>query len=268
MSRYSQLYTERGKATADSQRFRTRIAGYMLRTLAAEQGYRSAGLLHQTLGIDVPAGAARTWLGDFFRQAELRDVLDAITVVRSAVLRGSRIDASEWRSFVVRAAKEENLAYRIDDDCVVHPYVDSEFEANRASALEALADPKFGEARNDFEAAFRHLRNGEGKQAIRMMFPAVETAVKVLFPGRVTRLEVTEVDRQLVPAMVTKYTGNQPAIDAGRRLLDGFKDWIIASHPYRHGQEIQEATDLPRDLVVAHLSAGATYLRWTIEIST
>jgi hypothetical protein len=58
---------------------------------------------------------------------------------------------------------------------------------NQASALEVLSDSRFGEARTDFEAAYRILRGGNGKEAIRMMFPAVEVAAKVLslarFPG-------------------------------------------------------------------------------------
>src|ERR1700736_2047978 len=63
-----------------------------------------------------------------------------------------------------------------------------------------------------------------------------------------------------------RYAGNQPAIAAGRLLLDGMKDWINASQLYRHGQDQQEPADPPKDFVIAHLSAGATYLRWMIEL--
>ena len=47
---------------------------------------------------------------------------------------------------------------------------------DRASALEVLGDSRFGEARTDFEAAHRQLRGGKGKEATRIMFPAVEVA--------------------------------------------------------------------------------------------
>jgi hypothetical protein len=102
-----------------------------------------------------------------------------------------------WHIEVSRIFTEENLAYRLDSDAIVHPYVDVEFESNRTSALEALRDPMFGEARTDFDAAYRHLRGREYKQAIRMMFPAVEVAAKVLFPGAFSRLMPNEVDKHL-----------------------------------------------------------------------
>src|SRR5205085_2661377 len=63
-----------------------------------------------------------------------------------------------------------------------------------------------------------------------------------------------------------RYAGNQAAIDAGAQLLEGMKAWIIASQPYRHGQEQEEPTDPPSDFVIAYLSSGATYLRWLVEL--
>jgi hypothetical protein len=44
------------------------------------------------------------------------------------------------------------------------------------------------------------------------------------------------------------------------------KNWINASHLYRHGQEQEERAEPPKDFVIAHLSTGATYLRWMIEL--
>jgi hypothetical protein len=137
---------------------------------------------------------------------------------------------------------------------------------NLRSTLEALNNPRFGEARRDFEAAFRHLRDGEGKAAIRSMFPAVETAAKILCPGAMSRLMPNEVDQHFVPRLRRVYAGNQPAIDAGTQLLRGMKDWITGAQPYRHGQEVEEPAEPPVELVVAFLSAGAVYLRWLIEL--
>ena len=77
-----------------------------------------------------------------------------------------------------------------------------------------------------------------------MMFPAVETAAKVLFPGAFSRLMPNEVDKHLKRLVLeASALGNQPAIDAGRLLLDGMKNWINASQPYRHGQEQQEPAE-------------------------
>src|SRR6202035_2457671 len=114
------------------------------------------------------------------------------------------------------------IARSIDEDAIVHPYVDAEFEINQTSALEALRDIRFGEARTDFEAAYGHLRDGKGKEALRTMFPAVEVAAKVLFPGAFSRLTPIEVEKHIKPKIEQQYGGNEPAIAAGRQLLDGF----------------------------------------------
>jgi hypothetical protein len=101
------------------------------------------------------------------------------------------------------------------------------------------------------------------------MFPAVETAAKVLRPGgAIKRLMPNEVEQHFVPLVRTKYAGNQPAIDAGRLLLQGLKEWINSSQPYRHGQEVEEPAEPPQEFVVAFLSNGATYPRWLIELAS
>jgi hypothetical protein len=98
---------------------------------------------------------------------------------------------------------------------------------------------------------------------MRMMFPAVEVAAKVLFPGAFSRLMPNEVDKYLRPRLHQRYPNNDPAINAGRLLLQGMQEWIKAAQLYRHGQEQQEP---PEDFVIAHLSTGASYLRWMIEL--
>jgi hypothetical protein len=222
-------------------------------------------------GCDIP-GTSHSFgtayhLDQFFDQADIRDVLDAITVIFEVFSDMYQPHIPEkWISAVDRIFDEEHLAYRVDADGIVHPFVDAEFEINRASALAALGDPRFGEAHTDFEAAYRQLRDGNGKEALRMMFPAVEVAAKVLFPGAFARLMPNEVDRHIAPRMRARYAGNQPAIDAGNQLLGGMKSWINATQSYRHGQEQQEPAEPPMDFVIAHFSAGATYLRWMIEL--
>jgi hypothetical protein len=276
MSRYSQLYIERGQPVRDSERFRQRLAAFITHRL----NYGRAGLdaIFANMGLEIGCQVGRQshpGLKDFFAKASMPDVLDVITIV-VRVGHNPPSDhfaeiylktAEEWRAHVQRAFKEENLAYRLGTDDIVHPHVDQEFEANRTAAVAALGLQKFGQARHDFDEAFRHLRNGEGKQAARMMFPAIETAARVLFPGAFTRLGPTEVDRHLVPRLEARYAGNQPAIEAGRQMLEALKKWINASQPYRHGQEVRDPAEPPQDLVVAYLSAGATFHRWMIELA-
>ena len=268
MSRYSQLYIERGLRTSDSERARRR-----LNAILNKLGYAALqpiGLkIVEVQGCYVPTDTRGFYhLDRFFKEAEGRDVLDAVTTIFSVFSEMYQPHIPEmWISAVERILEEEHLAYRVDPQSgVVHLFVDIEFEVNRASALEALGDPRFGDARTDFEAAFRHLRDGNGKEALRMMFPAVEVAAKVLFPGKFASLAANEVDKYIRPVLDRRYAGNQPAIDAGRLLLGGMKNWINAAHPYRHGPEQQEPADPPTDFVIAHLSAGATYLRWIIKL--
>lgn len=265
MTRYSQLYVERGHPEQDSERARVRL--YTFFENNHDNIYQIVRThLEAELGIEIP----KYGLKKFFISSAIRDLLDTITEV-AICLRNSRphsgnTHSERWLLNANRIFSEENLAYRIGDDGIVHPYPDAEFEINRASALSALDRSQFAEAQRDFEEAFRHLRNGEGKQALRMMFPAVETAAKVLFPGAFARLMPNEVERYLKPRLEQRYTGNEPAKSAGRLLLESFKKWIEAAQPYRHGQEQQALAEPPQDFVIAHLSAGATYLRWMIEL--
>lgn len=266
MSKYSQLYIERGRPEPDSDRARVRLCALFQDIFRGKIREDAKRFLTRRLGVHVIAA------DDFFATCEIRDLLDTVTEVTEFIARYPDIANAqichEWQSDVDQIFVEENLAYRVDDDAIVHPYVDQEFEINRTCALEALGDPKFDEARTDFGAAYRHLRGREYKQTIVMMSRAVEVAAKVLFPGAFSRLMPNEVDKQLKPRLEQRYAGNEPATKAGRLLLDGLKNWISATQLYRHGQEQQEAAEPPEDFVIAHLSAGATYLRWMIELGS
>jgi hypothetical protein len=265
MARYSQLYIERGKRTADSPRARRRLASWFIGTYP-HSGLELRRILRIELGYEFVGTNQITDIRDFFETSVVNDFLDSITLSYGVLERHTTTGADDWRIFAERVFREENCSYRIDASCVVHPFIDCEFAVNQSAALEALNEAGFGEARKDFEEAFRHLRNGEGKAALRMMFPAVETTAKVLFPGALSRLMPNEVGKHILPCLRERYAGNQPAIDAGTQLLEGMKAWIVASQPYRHGQEQEGPIEPPKDFVIAHLSAGATYLRWMIEL--
>lgn len=268
MSRFSQLYIERGVRETDSARARRRLASWWGESSWIHIIHRN---LQNELGYVFNPGATyQVAIREFFEQSTIRDLFDGITIIYEMMATTGatdlRILADPWLKFVTRVLEEENLSYRIDDAGVIHPFVDQEYEANQNAALEALSDQRFGEARGDFEAAYRHLRNGDRKAALRSMFPAVETAVKVLCPGAMARLMPNEVDHHFLPKLRQVYAGNQPAIDAGTQLLQGMKNWITAAQPYRHGQEVAEPAEPPPEFVVAFLSVGAGYLRWLIEL--
>jgi hypothetical protein len=269
MSRYSQLYIERGKPAQDSERFRRRLCLFVERELSESAGKIVAEI--EWTGAVVPSlpsvygPSAYANLRSYFEKATVPDLLDAITIVLQ-VLRPPNPKGTKWQEYVERVFREENLTYRLGSDGIVHPHIDQEFEANRAAAIETLNSPKFNETKHGFNEAFRHLRNGEGRQAVRMMFPAVETAARVLFPGEFQSFDVNQVARHLQPRLEAKYAGNEPALKAGRQMLEGLKKWITASHNYRHGQEVESLAHPPQDLVVAYVSTGAAFLRWMIEL--
>jgi hypothetical protein len=264
LSRYSQLYIERGNRLLDSERFRVRLHAIFEENLEELFGDRIAKAVKASQGIDIQSGLRRYLFGRFFRGAEIRDVLDFVTTVFDVVQNATY--RKFWLESIATIFEEEHLGYRVDPEGIVHPYVDQQFEMTQRAAIEALNQDQFRQARTEFEAAFRHLRGRENIQALRMMFPAVETVAKVLFPGAFPRLTSNEVDRHIAPRMQARYVGNQPATDAANQLLAGMKNWINAAHQYRHGAGAEEPTNPPDDLVIALLSAGATYLRWIIEI--
>jgi hypothetical protein len=241
LTRFSQLYIDRGKPTGDSERLRNRLAAEAEAGDISEYAASIVREINRQIACNiVDYGSKRIALGKFFRQGAMRDVLDAITVTFGTLLRADLSSlAKAWLRNCAICLVEENVAYRVGPDGIVHPFVDQEFEANRAASLAALADPKLAEARSEFEAAHRHLRDGENKQAIRSMFASAETTLKVLYPGKIDRLEVKELNNHVRPRLLSMYTDNEPAIMASNRLLEGFGKWIVASHQYRHGQEVR-----------------------------
>jgi hypothetical protein len=86
----------------------------------------------------------------FFFNSEVSLLLDSITVINQYL--GEHFPDSlskHWLSRVNRIFTEEHLAYRVEEEGIVRPFVDEEFQVNRATALDALGDPKFGEARSE-----------------------------------------------------------------------------------------------------------------------
>jgi hypothetical protein len=82
--RFSQLYLERGAPGQDSVRMRRRIA-------ALVRNFQPDGLMNiieTELGIDVPTGYEHIKWEAFFADAELKDVLDTVTLA-AACLRNS-----------------------------------------------------------------------------------------------------------------------------------------------------------------------------------
>jgi hypothetical protein len=266
------MYVRRETRRQDSERFRRRLAASAEAGLGRLHDDYHRERLYHLLRLNLGANLGGQGVVDFelyFLECPLEEALDAITLVHNAALDvHDERSATAWAEHIQRIFDEEHLAYRLGNDGIVHPFVDQEFEVNRAAALDALNHPLLGEGRADFDASMRHLRDGHGKQAIFMAFRWLETAARVLLPGKPKLLSESVVGQEL-PGLIEKvYRGNEPAITAGRQMAETLKKWITACQPYRHGQEVTEAADPPQDLVVLHLSTGASLLRWLIGLAT
>jgi len=74
--RFSQLYLDRSKLVGDSVRFRNRLSAYFV---PVHQRLQLA--YGRAIELETGAKVGQLQIGDFFERAELRDVLDAITVI-------------------------------------------------------------------------------------------------------------------------------------------------------------------------------------------
>jgi hypothetical protein len=144
--RFSQVYLEQGAPVRDSVRFRNRIAAHYRQYVYVyeerEQPIRKA--IQRETGAKVPF-TSHYDVAKFFETAELRDVLDAITLTHQTLDPIHRGVAKEWKDFIDRVFREENLGYRLDLKCGVHYFIDEEFERNRVSTLTVLDDENMPE---------------------------------------------------------------------------------------------------------------------------
>jgi hypothetical protein len=107
-------------------------------------------------GIEIPFLQNHGWMvSDVFTKNDLRDVLDSITLIYQCLQkRGRSPTGHEWKSFVTRCLKEENVGYQLDAECGVHYFVDEEFERNRFSTLTALNEPELQGVKAAYEDAY------------------------------------------------------------------------------------------------------------------
>lgn len=260
--RFSQVYLERGKPARDSLRLRTRLAQRCYELTFAVRD-ELAPIMIRELGCEVPGHNPyyRPW--EVFQSGELRDVLDSVTLVHQFLLgRGSRSGADNWRAFVARAMAEENVGYRVDEQCGVHYDVDEEFERSRAAAVAALQHPDLRAVLAAYEDAHRHMDSQpqDTKAAVRSMFEAVETAARLICPEvkNLNRWLAENTLRERCLAVLPTEATEQKVWGA---VFDGLADWVDGLHNYRHGQGVTEPIAPSEVLAVEALSSGATYLR-------
>ena len=283
MQRFSQIYLERPKDLEDSSRMRKRISSYYeqkihFKTFASYSKNHDTTrydklvkiLIEEELGISVPyfSSSGIFYKTDALMQTcELRDFLDIIFVINTAILKNNNLSLSkEWISFVERVFREEGASYTIDANGAIHFYPDEEFKINKQSTLSALSDPRYEQALKIYENAYSALSVGkkDTRTAVKDIFEAVETIAK-LIDSRIKRLRATEVDKILKPLLERSITDPDERSFV-RTMFSSLEEWVNAHHIYRHGQKKEKHTPPSLETAILSLSCGSAYLRALIDL--
>tara|TARA_B100001250_G_scaffold410746_1_gene437829 strand:- start:649 stop:1485 length:837 start_codon:yes stop_codon:yes gene_type:complete len=261
--RFSQIYLERGKPTRDSGRFRNRIAACFRDQFSRNYNDQVINEYELETGARCKWRGIARWFSEDLQEAELRDLLDGITIVYRVLCKNRlATHGQEWRDFVARAMQEENIGYRVDQNCVVHYFVDEQFERIRSATVKALEAPGFAGVLGAFEDAHRHLDSTppDTKAAVRSMFESLEVLARLIVPDtqNLNRWLVQNTLKQKCLAVANHDPIEQKVLSG---LFDGLADWVESLHNYRHGQPQEHVVAPSEELAVLALSSGAAYLR-------
>ncbi|GAB3104552.1 hypothetical protein [Lysobacter terrae] len=268
---FSRVYCVPDSANKDSERLRFRLGTFVA---GFQSHHEIAQRIEIECGVSVPwMGSGRDWR-KFYKNAELRDVLDSVTHVFNILFEKTRDGYSgwprprEWQSFVARVFAEEHTTYVVDDRCQVRFAVDEQYATSRKATLAGLQADKWGACRAEFERAFAAM-DGETQDtngAVRAIAAAVESCAKVVAANGMARLGPVEVQRFLRPKIEAAYQGDEVATNAAALMLKALAEWVNASHQYRHGQDADDEVHAPAGLTVQFLTSGAGFIRWMIAI--
>jgi hypothetical protein len=264
-TRYSQLYIDQPNPVSDSARGRHRLAKLLEKfTRFDERTFELGQFLEAELGISVDVPNHVHW-ESFCKQADIRDLLDLVTLTYAYLLR--KQEGPLWRDAARRIFVEERLSYEIDDKCVVHPSVDKEFQRNRHATVAGLQLPRYANSLAAFERVSDELslQPPNGKGAWRGVFTAVEGLFRLMFSSA-PQLNSAAVETHLSPLVQKLYAADPAAQRAAMRQLASLKDWVDASHNYRHEPGSEEPVQPPLDLAILAISNGTSFLRWLIGL--
>jgi hypothetical protein len=269
MSRFSQLYLPPADLAEDSTRMRVRLAA-TVQDISYGQRSELPEFITRRIGVRFPQrGGYPSW-EVFFTEGDLRDVLDAITVIYDFAREKQLLTLRrEWLPDVRRIFQEERVRYRVDNNGVVHFAVDEEFERTRQGTLAGLSAPRYSAARGAFEHAYEVLAEQppNGKLALRGVFEALEITFKLFFP-RAQRLGGSELRQFLKPEIDRRYARDAAALRSAQKLHNSLVEWVDGIHFYRHGQGVEEPTQPPLDVAILGVSTGAAFLRWLLEFDS
>jgi hypothetical protein len=230
---FSRVYLKPKELIRDSMKFRRRlVAAFHL--LDSEVDFSMADHLQLQYGLSVPVGGNWAGFTQFFENADMADVLDAITGIYDGWQQHYDGAANSWKQFVIEALAQESMGYLLDDECGVHLAVDEEFEQSRAATVAGLGKTKHAAALLAFNQAMKALdgQPPDTLTAVRNVFEANEDVFKQMFPGKAKLLGSTEIEKHLRPLVGEAYGGPTKAVAS--KMVSSFADWVDGMHTYRH----------------------------------
>lgn len=279
--RFSQIYKIDTTLHADSNKFRLRLFAFINehvndRSLAKE--------IKKTLGLEVlySGGSFGSFrIKEFIQSAEIRDVLDIITITHNLLKNNMHIVTEKRRgyfsentlpekfiNFVNQCFKEENLHYIVEANGQVHFNPDKEFNSLKISTIRSLENKRYESVAHELSKAYENLDKGEGyrKDAMRNIFTSLEILFRLLCRNEnIKNLSATPVEKQFKKIVETIYSSGTNNVIAKLKLQE-FKFWVNAAHEYRHGQPIEDLDEPSLELTLLVLSSGAGFIRWLVWV--
>ena len=265
--RFSQVYLDRSTPVNDSVRMRNRISAIYWDMLSNDKN-DLISLIQKETGAKVPFTGASFSISNFFETAEIRDLLDSITIIYNYYVKSQRYKAIQWHTFISRVLREENVGYRLDGSGGVHFFVDEEFDRNRVSLIFGLtSQPAVSEL---FSKAYSFLDASppDTSSAVKAIFEAIEVLYKHLVDaGGKDILNSYGIQNKIKPLFQQAHNENPIEAKALDHMMDSLCDWIDAGHMYRHGQKVEEPAPPTLEFAVLYLSQGASYLRLLLALA-
>lgn len=157
---FSQAYLRAASTQRDSPRFRMRVHSWWMEHANDQDHAALFQLIGREQGVRPPGASWGLLWEKYFATAELRDLLDTLTLINRTVAGKSNFLAQAFGRFVTGAFYDESLGYAINEQGGVRFAVDAEYERNRFSVIDGLGDNRYAAVRDAVENAFRHLDAG------------------------------------------------------------------------------------------------------------
>ncbi|WP_040818102.1 hypothetical protein [Litoreibacter arenae] len=273
---FSRNYLKSKTNASDDTRMRHRIAKY-LEEYDGDENLDFGNYIEKELGIPVLTnsgyGPYVPWV-EVLSKCDIGDFLDILTAIHrfkpERTISKQRVSALYvFRTFVERVFREQHVAYRIDENGAVHPFIDVAFSTNLSDVLDNLDD-------HDLSAAASHLEQAEmallstkldTRQAVRSAFDALENLSKI-HAVKATQLNKDVAINQLKPKLCFVSEPHEFDRIPTEKLFDGFLQWINAAHFYRHEAGKPEPTAPSKEFATNFVAQGINYARWLASIKT